>query len=130
MGGPRGGEPDPANNVTWELYNVTKDWTQSNDVAATNPGRLKTLEDLFWVEAAKYQVLPLDASVATRVIAPKPSLAAGRKVFTYSGEITGIPAGDAPSVLNTSYTITADVEIPPGGISTSAVMAKASRFRS
>jgi arylsulfatase len=107
--------PDPANNVTWELYDVTKDWTQSNDVAAANPGRLKTLQDLFWVEAAKYQVLPLDASVATRVIAPKPSLAAGRKVFTYSGEITGIPPGDAPSLLNTSYTITADVEIPPGG---------------
>jgi arylsulfatase len=107
--------PDPANNVTWELYDLTKDWTQSNDVAATNPGKLKTLEDLFWVEAAKYQVLPLDASVATRVIAPKPSLAAGRKVFTYSGEITGIPPGDAPSLLNTSYIITAEVEIPPDG---------------
>jgi hypothetical protein len=57
----------------------------------------------------------LDASVATHVIAPKPSLAAGRKVFTYSGEITGIPPGDAPSLLNTSYTLTADVEIPPDG---------------
>jgi arylsulfatase len=88
---------------------------QSTFFVALNPGRLKTLQDLFWVEAAKYQVLPLDASVATRVIAPKPSLAAGRKVFTYSGEITGIPPGDAPSVLNTSYTITADVEIPQGG---------------
>jgi arylsulfatase len=67
--------PDPANNVTWELYDLTKDWTRNNDVAAANPGKLKTLEDLFWVEAAKHQVLPLDASVATRVIAPKPSLA-------------------------------------------------------
>lgn len=107
--------PDPANNVTWELYDMNKDWTQSNDLAAANSGVLKNLQDLFWVEAAKYNVLPLDASVATRVVVPKPSLAAGRKVFTYSREITGIPPGDAPSLLNTSYTITADIDIPEGG---------------
>ena len=106
---------DPANNVTWELYDVTKDWTQCNDLAAANPARLKMMQDLFWIEAAKYNVLPLDASVATRVVVPKPSLAAGRRVFTYSGELTGIPPGDAPSVLNTSYTITAEVTIPEGG---------------
>jgi arylsulfatase len=101
--------------VTWELYDLSKDWTQSNDVATANPAKLKELQDLFWVEAAKYNVLPLDSSVAPRVVIPKPSLAAGRTVFTYSGEVTGIPPGDAPSVLNTSYTITADIEVPPGG---------------
>jgi arylsulfatase A-like enzyme len=106
---------DPANNVTWDLYDMTKDWTQCNDVAANNPAKLKLLQDLFWVEAARYNVLPLDASVATRVVVPKPSLAAGRRVFTYSGHLTGIPYGDAPSLLNTSYTITADVTIPEGG---------------
>jgi arylsulfatase A-like enzyme len=106
---------DPANNVSWELYDVTKDWTQFNDVSAQYPDKLHQLQDMFWQEAEKYQVLPLDASVATRVIAPKPSLAAGRTVFTYHGKITGIPYGDAPSLLNTSYTITADVEIPQGG---------------
>src|SRR6266705_432510 len=57
--------PDPATNVTWELYDLTKDWTQSNDVAAANSKKLKEMQDLFWVEAAKYNVLPLDASVAT-----------------------------------------------------------------
>ena len=36
-------------------------------------------------------------------------------MFTYSGQLTGIPHGDAPSILNTSYTITAEVEIPQGG---------------
>jgi arylsulfatase A-like enzyme len=107
--------PDPANNATWELYDLTKDWTQHDDVAAANPAKLKELQDLFWTEAEKYQVLPLDASVATRVITPKPSLAAGRDVFTYAGELTGIPPGDAPNLLDTSYTITAEVEIPPGG---------------
>jgi arylsulfatase len=106
---------DPANNATWELYDLSKDWTQAHDVAAANPAKLKLMQDMFWVEAAKYNVLPLDASVATRVVVPKPSLAAGRQTFTYAGELTGIPPGDAPSLLNTSYTITADVTIPEGG---------------
>ncbi|HUI27577.1 MAG TPA: arylsulfatase, partial [Candidatus Kryptonia bacterium] len=107
--------PDPANNVTWELYDLTKDWTQHDDVAAANPAKLKELQDIFWSEAEKYQVLPLDSSVAPRVVVPKPSLAAGKNTFTYSGTMTGIPGGDAPSLLNTSYTITADIEIPKGG---------------
>jgi arylsulfatase len=81
---------------------MTKDWTQCNDVAAANPAKLKLMQDLFWVEAAKYNVLPLDSSVGTRVIAPKPGLAAGRRVFTYSGELTGIPPGGAEGMLNTN----------------------------
>ena len=107
---------DPANACQWELYDVTKDWTQYNDVAATNPAKLKEMQQLLWTELAKYQVLPLDASVATRLVAPRPSVTAGKTVFTYSGEtVTGIPHGDAPSLLNTSYTITAEVVIPEGG---------------
>ena len=59
--------------------------------------------------------IPLVLSVASRVITPKPSLTAGRNVFTYSGEITGIPLGDAPNLLATSFTLTADVTIPDQG---------------
>jgi arylsulfatase A-like enzyme len=106
---------DPANAFKWELYDLTKDWTQANNLAASNPDKLRELQELFWVEAAKYQVLPLDASAATRLVAPRPNLTAGRTEFTYSGQLTGIPHGDAPSILNTSYTITAEIEIPPGG---------------
>jgi hypothetical protein len=106
---------DPATAYKWELYDLSKDWTQDDDVAAANPQKLRELQDLFWVEAKKYQVLPLDASAATRLVAPRPNITAGRSVFTYSGEMTGIPLGDAPSVLDTSYTITAYVEIPQGG---------------
>ena len=74
------------------------------------------MQELFWKEAAKYQVLPLDASVVARLVAPPPNITAGKKEFTYSGEeVTGIPHGDAPFLLNTSYTITAEVEIPSGG---------------
>jgi arylsulfatase A-like enzyme len=107
---------DPANAYQWELYDVRKDWTQAENVAGKYPKKLKEMQELLWVELAKYQVLPLDASVATRLVAPRPDVTAGRKVFTYSaGTVTGIPHGDAPSLLNTSYTITAEVEIPQGG---------------
>ena len=66
-------------------------------------------------EARKYQVLPLDATVATRLVAPRPNITAGRSVFTYTRPLTGIPQGDSPLLLNCSYTIMADVEIPEGG---------------
>jgi arylsulfatase A-like enzyme len=104
--------PDVMNSYKWELYDLTKDWTQDNDLAASNPGKLKQMQELFMVEAAKYQVFPLDNSLATRMVTPRPSVTAGRNVFTYSGELTGIPMGDAPQLLATSYTITADVEVP------------------
>ncbi len=106
---------DPATAFKFELYDVRKekDWTQYTDVAAQNPDKVREMTDLMFGEFAKYQVLPLDASVATRLVVPRPSLIAGRKVFTYSGEpITGIPYSTAPNLLNTSYTITAEIEAP------------------
>jgi len=99
----------------WELYDLTKDWTQFEDVAAKHPKKLKEMQDLFWKEAEKYQVLPLDATVATRLIAPRPSITAGRDVFTWKRPLTGTPNGDAPSVLNTSYTFKAEIDVPAGG---------------
>jgi len=106
---------DPADNATWELYDLTKDWTQSDNVAAKYPAKLKQLQDMFWVEAKKYQVLPLDATVATRLVTPRPSITAGRNVFTWFGEFTGTPNGDAPSILDASYNFKAEVDIPEGG---------------
>jgi arylsulfatase len=104
---------DPA-GFPYELYDLTKDWTQFDNVAAKNPAKLKEMENLFWAEAKKYQVLPLDATVATRLITPRPSITAGRNVFTYSGEFTGTPNGDA-GILNASYNFKAEVEVPQGG---------------
>jgi arylsulfatase len=105
---------DPA-RYPYELYDLTKDWTQFDNVAAKYPQKLKELENLFWAEANKYQVLPLDASFATRVVAPRPNLAAGRRQFSWSGPVTGTPNGDAPSILDSSFHFTAEVEIPAGG---------------
>ncbi len=106
---------DPFNNVTWELYDLTKDWTQAEDVAAKYPAKVKEMKAIFATEARKYEVLPLDTTVATRLAAPRPNIAAGRSVFTYTAPLTGIPQGDSPLLLGTSYTITADIEVPAGG---------------
>jgi arylsulfatase A-like enzyme len=107
--------PDPLNNVTWELYDLNKDWTQSEDLAAKNPAKLKEMKELFLKEAKKYEVLPLDASVATRLVSPRPNITAGRTEFVYTKPMTGLPQGDSPLLLNCSYTITADIEVPEGG---------------
>jgi hypothetical protein len=109
---------DPATAYKFELYDVQKekDWTQYTDVAAQNPQKVKEMTDLMFGEFAKYQVLPLDASVATRMVESRPNLTAGRKVFTYSGPpVAGIAYSAAPSLLNTSYTITANIDVPQGG---------------
>jgi hypothetical protein len=73
------------------------------------------MQKLFYVEAKKYNVLPLDNSTLARFLTQRPSATAGRKVFTYSGVLTGVPASAAPNILQKSYTITAEVEIPEGG---------------
>jgi len=107
--------PDVMNSYKWELYDLTKDWTQSKNLADANPVKLKELQDLFIVEAAKYQVFPLDNSLAARMVTPRPSATAGRTEFTYSGMLTGIPMGAAPSLIAASYTITAEIEVPKDG---------------
>jgi hypothetical protein len=107
--------PDPMNNVTWELYDLTKDWTQFDDVAAKYPDKVKAMKAVFLNEAKRYEVLPLDASVATRLVAPRPNITAGRTEFVYTKPMTGLPQGDSPLLLNCSYTITADIDVPESG---------------
>jgi arylsulfatase A-like enzyme len=107
--------PEVVDGYEWELYNIADDYSENNDLAAKMPARLHELQELFIVEATKYNVFPLDNSVLTRIIAQRPSATAGRTLFTYSGEMAGLPVGSAPSILNKSYTITAEIEIPQGG---------------
>jgi arylsulfatase A-like enzyme len=105
---------DIVNGYKWELYNLKEDYSEYNDLAAKRPDKLRELQELFMVEATKYNVFPLDNSVLPRIVAPRPSATAGRNVFTYSSVMSGLPPSDAPSILNRSYTITAEVEIPEG----------------
>ena len=107
--------PDVITGYNWELYNVKDDPTQFEDLAAKMPEKLKEMQALFYSEAKKYNVLPLDNSSLSRWNTPRPSLTAGRKIFTYTGGLIGVPPSAAPRILDKSYTITAEVEIPEGG---------------
>jgi len=107
--------PDVLTGYKWELYDIRNDFTENNDLAARMPDKLKQMQDVFMAEAKKHNVLPLDNSTITRLVAERPSTTAGRNKFTYTGPISGIPYGSAPSILQRSYVITADVTIPEGG---------------
>jgi arylsulfatase len=106
---------DPATAFKFELFDLSKDWTQYTDVSAANPKKVQEMKDLMFGEFAKYQVLPLDSTASPRFVAPRPSQAAGRNLFNYLGATVSIPAGNQPGLLNTSYTITADINVPEGG---------------
>ncbi|MBP9902696.1 MAG: arylsulfatase [Verrucomicrobia bacterium] len=106
---------DPLNHQTLQLYNLNADFSQSQDLAAQYPDKVKELKRMFIKEAEKYQVLPLDASVAARIVAPRPNITAGRTEFVYTKPMVGLPQGDSPFLLNASYTITADITVPEGG---------------
>ena len=107
--------PNVVNGYKWELYNIAEDYSQYNDLATKNPDKLREMQELFLVEASKYNVFPLDNEVVQRALAPRPSAVAGRTEFTYSGEVSGIPSSSAPNLLGRSYSISAEVEIPQGG---------------
>jgi arylsulfatase A-like enzyme len=108
--------PMPAiNDYKWELYNVAEDFSQNNDLAAQMPDKVKEMQALFLKEAEKYKVFPISNDSFARAVEPRPSTTAGQTVFTYSGVLSGIPIGNAPSILDKSYTITAEVDVPASG---------------
>ncbi len=107
--------PDPLNNQVFQLYNLNTNFTQDDDVAAKYPKKVAEMRKMFVAEAKKYQVFPMDASVAARIVAPRPNITAGRTEFVYTRPMVGLPQGNSPLLLNTSYTVTADITVPEGG---------------
>jgi arylsulfatase A-like enzyme len=108
---------DVMNGFKWQLYDLTKDWTQADDLAAKMPDKLRDMQQMFILEASKYNVFPLDDRKLQRFMGTKPSYTIGRNVFTYTGELTDVPfpGVSSPNLLNKSYTITAEVDVPQGG---------------
>jgi len=104
--------PDVVNGYAWELYDITKDFSQNDDLAARMPDKLRDMQQLFLVEAARNNVFPLDNDVLGRLLSPKPSYTAGRTRFSYAGPISGLPNSDAPNIVARSFTITAEVDVP------------------
>jgi len=114
----------------WELYDTRGDFSLTNDIAAKNPQKLKEMQDLFMTEAVKYSVLPLDDRLLERMnpaTAGRPDLMAGRTSLTLYDGMTGMSENVFINVKNRSHTITADVEIPKGGVN-GVILAQAGRF--
>jgi arylsulfatase len=107
--------PDAIDGYKWELYNIAEDFSQADDLAAKLPDKLKEMQELFYSEARKYDVLPLDNSTLERFLTPRPSPTAGRTTFSYMAQLSGVPPACAPAIIGRSYTITAEVEIPESG---------------
>jgi arylsulfatase len=112
---PAGADVDVIDGYKWELYQTDSDFSQAEDLAARNPKKLKDLQLLFYTEAAKYNVLPLDNSKTSRLDpAIRPSLTRGRTSFTYYEGQSRIPEGASPDIKNKSWSVTADVEVKDG----------------
>jgi arylsulfatase len=110
---PNRSEFDP-DKQKWELYNIEEDFSQSKDLAAENPEKLRELQDLWWAEAARYNVLPLDWRGTVRFNAEamgRPTLMGNRKTMTYFPGTVGLPDAASPNMINKSWTITADFEV-------------------
>jgi hypothetical protein len=112
-----GYEPNP-DDFKWELYNINEDFSQANNLADKYPDKLKELQDVFDVEARKYNVYPLDSSFASRGDPSiRPSLTHGRSEFTYYPGMVRIPEGSAPNFKNQSWVIAAEITVSDKGAS-------------
>jgi hypothetical protein len=99
----------------WELYNTAEDFAENHNVAAENRSRLIELIAQWYVEAGRYGVLPIDGTAVTRLMTERPQLTEARTSYTFWPGTETVPFSVAPRVLNRPHSITADVEIPPGG---------------
>ncbi len=119
---------DPIDGYDWELYNVAEDFSQANDLAKASPDKLRELQRLFYIEAVKHNVLPLDNSKVERLdVNNRPSNIRGLKEFTYYDGMTRIPEGGAPDLKNKSFGISAVVDIPEQGAE-GVLMTQGGRF--
>jgi arylsulfatase len=99
----------------WELYNLADDPTETTDVAAENRPRLIEMIAQWYVEAGKYNVLPVDGRGQQRLAEERPVIAKDRDRYVYYPGTQEVPANSAPRILNRPHTITAVVDIPKGG---------------
>ena len=115
------GTPLPAEKLTeldatgWELYNIEEDFAENHDVAAENRARLIEMIAQWYVEAGKYNVLPVDGRGQQRFAEERPQIAVDRTSYTYYPGTQEVPMNAAAKIVNRPHSITADVDIPEGG---------------
>ena len=99
----------------WELYNLEKDFAETNNLAEKERAKLIEMIGTWYVEAGKYNVLPIDSRGTARLVEERPQLTVARQSYTFYAGTQMVPANSGPAVLNRPHSITADVEIPKGG---------------
>jgi len=99
----------------WELYNVEADPAETTNLAEKERGRLIEMIALWYVEAGKYKVLPIDSRLTLRFADERPQLTRDRKKYTYFPNTSAVPETVCAAVLNRPHSITARLEIPKGG---------------
>jgi arylsulfatase len=99
----------------WELYNAAEDFSENHDVAAENRGKVIELIAQWYVEAGRYNVLPVDGTAVIRLMTERPQLTEARTSYVFWPDTAVVPGSVAPRVLNRPHSITADVDIPAGG---------------
>jgi arylsulfatase A-like enzyme len=111
----------------WQLYHVEEDFSEARDLAAEHPDKVRALQALWLAEAEKYQVLPLDDRLASRIVSGKPAAAPPRSRYTLFPGTTPIDEWAAPRTIGRSHRITAYVDIPAGGAK-GVLLAQGSKF--
>ncbi|MFC7228701.1 sulfatase-like hydrolase/transferase [Salinirubellus salinus] len=99
----------------WELYNLEEDFAEANDVASEHPEKVLELAQLWWTEAGKHDVLPLDGRGVERLGEPRPQPGKARDTYVYHPGGQHVPENAAVRVLNRDHSITADLTVPVGG---------------
>jgi arylsulfatase len=107
---------DPETSYKWELYNLTNDYSQAHDLAAAEPEKLKALQDLWWTEAERNKVLPLDDRFGSRSLEDRVAHMSRRTDFTYWGKNISVADQAGPIFAGRSYSVTANVQIPRSGM--------------
>ena len=99
----------------WELYHIETDFAENHNIAADNREKLIEMIATWYVEAGKYNVLPIDSRGTLRIADERPQIALPRTSYTYYPGTQSVPANASPKVLNRPHIVTTDVEIPKGG---------------
>jgi arylsulfatase A-like enzyme len=115
------GEPISAATLTeldakgWELYHIDQDFAENHNVAESNRPKLIEMIAQWYVEAGKYNVLPVDGRGAIRGADERPQIAVARTSYTYYPGTQTVPNNAAVNTMHRAHSITADVDIPKGG---------------
>jgi arylsulfatase A-like enzyme len=108
-------KPETIDNMRWELYHVAQDYSEAVDLADREPAKLREMQELFWIEAARHHALPIIRGIGNMPGPLRPSGVRGRKEFTFYPGTQRVPPGSSPNLTNRSFRISADVDLPSSG---------------